>query len=221
MVRIAISQRVCSEHKGSARDCLEQSYARYFEKFGIELVPVPNSLAHLAPHLTSLKVQGIILTGGNDVNPKLYGAKAKPGMNISRERDRTEKELVKFALSRHLPLLAICRGAHFLNVHFGGKLAPVKGHVTPSHKVSLLSSSKLCFSSASAKVNSYHDYGIPNEDLAGTLRPFAMSGDFVEGFYHQKLPMAGMLWHPERKSPDAGLNAGLVRAFVQRKGFWK
>jgi len=221
MMRIAISQRVCSQHKGSPRDCLEQAYTHYFSKFNITLLPIPNTLASTSSHLAALKPQGIILTGGNDVNPKLYGAKALPGMDVSDERDRTEKAMLSYAKAKRLPVLAICRGAHFLNVYFGGRLRPAQGHVTDSHGIKLASSTKMRFASASANVNSYHNYGIAKADLAPSLIPFAMSGNFVEGFCHPRLPMAGILWHPERASPDSKLNSLLVRAFVQRKGFWK
>jgi putative glutamine amidotransferase len=66
---------------------------------------------------------GLVLTGGSDVNPELYGEARQPETDApDDERDALEKSLLDEALARDLPVLAICRGLQLLNVHHGGTL---------------------------------------------------------------------------------------------------
>ena len=66
---------------------------------------------------------GLLLTGGVDVDPERYGASERhPTVEIDSERDKYELELARLAMERDLPLLAICRGAQVLNVAAGGTL---------------------------------------------------------------------------------------------------
>jgi len=68
-------------------------------------------------------VSGLMLTGGVDVDPILYGeTDVHPSVEIDPERDKYELELARLALSRDLPVLAICRGAQVLNTAAGGTL---------------------------------------------------------------------------------------------------
>jgi len=59
--------------------------------------------------------------------------------------------------------------------------------------------------------------------LSTELRIFAISEKegLVEGLYHPSLPIAGIQWHPERKSPDKELNEHLIRSFMERKMLWR
>src|SRR3954465_1599614 len=66
---------------------------------------------------------GLLLMGGTDVNPKLYGVSPAPEADEpDDERDAVEWRLIDEALERDLPILAICRGLQMLNVHHGGSL---------------------------------------------------------------------------------------------------
>src|SRR5205807_1020154 len=68
------------------------------------------------------RVDGILLTGGLDVDPTLYGEARHPTTETAPERDRFEVPLSKAAVERDVPLLAICRGVQVLNVAAGGTL---------------------------------------------------------------------------------------------------
>jgi putative glutamine amidotransferase len=68
-------------------------------------------------------VQGLLLTGGGDVRPHLYGAAAHPSFDPAEPgRDEYEIELVRLAMEKDLPVFAICRGVQVLNVARGGTL---------------------------------------------------------------------------------------------------
>ena len=84
-------------------------------------------------------VQGLLLTGGGDVRPALYGATAHPTFDPAEPgRDEYEIELVRRALENDLPVFAICRGVQLLNVARGGTLIqhiPDEVGITVNHKV--------------------------------------------------------------------------------------
>ena len=66
---------------------------------------------------------GIVLAGGEDVDPELYGERIKyENVKVNRARDDFETALLNRALSARLPILAICRGIQIINVRFGGTL---------------------------------------------------------------------------------------------------
>jgi putative glutamine amidotransferase len=85
----------------------------------VVLAPLPaEEVAHCLAQL-----HGLILSGGEDVDPALYGASRHPKVTrVNPERDEWEIQLVRAAQALELPLLAICRGVQLLNVALGGTL---------------------------------------------------------------------------------------------------
>ena len=109
-------------------------------------------------------LDGLILSGGADLDPESYGAEAHPETNGTRpERDSAELALLEGALARDMPVLAICRGSQVLNVARGGDLVQhlpeVVGHedhkhtpgVFADHGVEILPGTRLHDSSASTR----------------------------------------------------------------------
>ena len=71
-------------------------------------------------------------------------------------------------------------------------------------------------------VNSYHNQAVTEETKSRELKVFAEAKmGIIEGLYHPTLPIAGMQWHPERKSIDININEKIIKAFVKRELFWK
>ncbi len=78
--------------------------------------------------------RGLVLMGGTDINPQLYGQTAQPEVDPpDDERDEAEWHLLDQALDADIPILAICRGMQLLNVHHGGTLTQHLG--LPRHDV--------------------------------------------------------------------------------------
>ncbi|MFN8390034.1 MAG: type 1 glutamine amidotransferase [Bdellovibrionota bacterium] len=222
MKKIAISQRVIVPEKGARRDALEQDYVEYYEQRGATLLPIPNVARNISERLQLLGVDGVILSGGNDVNPTLYGETPSTSSTHADERDRTDRELLEAAIKLGLPVLAECRGCQFLNVFFGGKLKSTPNHVVPLHDIELLPAASELEISGTVAVNSFHGFGFSQSELSTQLEPLARAADgVIEAVRHERLPIAGIMWHPERSSPEGALNAKLVEAFLSRTAFWK
>jgi putative glutamine amidotransferase len=156
-------------------------------------------------------VDGLIFSGGSDIDPELYGQDPHPEtIGVVRERDRAELALLQAALERDLPVLAICRGSQVLNVALGGDLlqhlpevvGDEKHKHTPGvfadHDVSLEPGTRLAgLLGDRAPVKSHHHQGFGR--LGEGLRVAAHAEDgAVEAVEDPSRRFAlGVLWHPE------------------------
>ena len=217
---VAISQRNDENKYGDKFDNLENSYIQYLQSFGIEAIPVPNLIKDVSKYLQKMPIGGIILSGGNDIDPVSFGLEKEEGLSLALERDRVEKGMLEHALENSLPVLGICRGMQFLNVYFGGKLSRVEHPPRVIHEISIQVYQETF--GEKVEVNSYHGWGIKEDDISSKLKVLAVSEDgVVEGIYHPSLPIAGIQWHPERDSPDDAFNAKIINAFLNRNLFWE
>src|SRR3989344_6502584 len=123
----------------------------------------------------------------------------------------------------------MCRGLQFINVFFGGSLINIKQdyqskteHVASNHRINVIDQKTAKLIGRSFDANSYHNNGISDKTLSKDLRAFAKSEDcLIEGIYHPKLPIAAIMWHPERKSPNETVNKKIINTFLKRELFWK
>ena len=67
-------------------------------------------------------LDAVVIGGGDDISPGLYGDLANPDAQYDPDRDKFESEIIDYALINRLPILGICRGAQLLNVKLGGTL---------------------------------------------------------------------------------------------------
>lgn len=223
---VAISVRQDRNPYGELVDVLEHAYVKYFESFGLQLVVIPNG-CRIEDYFEQMPIERIIITGGNDVDPKMYGEVRPQKFESTPERDKTENDLIDKALQEGIPLLAICRGMQFINAKLGGELVDLResGKSEPhvpgqDHLIKVTGAGTTL--AQETRVNSWHNYGISTKHLAPSLSCFARSEDgLVEGYYFDNQPLVGMQWHPERESPDQEFNQALVRAFVAGSGWWK
>ncbi len=153
------------------------------------------------------RVDGIILPGGEDVNPVLYHEENTASVGIDDVRDRTEWLVTDIAVQRGLPLLGICRGLQFINVYFGGTLIQdIEHHDLHTydngdkvHRCRLEGSSFLreIYGREEFSVNSAHHQAIGR--LGEGLRSCQFSEDgLIEAICHETLPFYCVQWHPER-----------------------
>lgn len=152
---------------------------------------------------------GVVVTGGHDVDPVLYAAEAEVEPRYDRERDRFESAVIEDALARDLPLLGICRGMQLLNVILGGTLfQDLRPHrqqtshrrtVLPLKTVLLDAGTRLAglVGADRMKVNSLHNQAI--DRVGESLRIAAHDLDgIVQAIEAPARRFAlGVQWHPE------------------------
>jgi putative glutamine amidotransferase len=179
-------------------------------------------------------VDGLVLTGGEDVDPAWYGADPSPLLSPpSRERDLFELALFAIARQRELPILGICRGIQVINIALGGTLyqdlpserpgrinhRPDGPRDLPSHRVRIQSGSRAAaaLGATLVTVNSSHHQAI--KDLAPGLVAVGWTDDEVIEAVETPAGDPWLLavqWHPEemhrdRQAPDQGLFTALVQ----------
>lgn len=195
-----------------------------------------------APARILAGVDGVLLTGGGDVNPTLYGETPHDTFQAAEAgRDEFEMALAREAVARDIPLLAICRGMQVLNVAMGGTLiqdipSQVPGalaHSVPqpraggAHEVWVAQGSRLSEllkdhmgDGETAHVNSRHHQSV--KDIATGFEVTATSPDGVVEAMEKPGPtfVVAVQWHPEnfwRTGEFRELFEGLVQAANGRK----
>jgi putative glutamine amidotransferase len=163
------------------------------------------------------RVDGLLLAGGNDLNPKLYREKAYPTTtDFSDERDATEIQLAKWALEEPKSILAICRGMQLINVLHGGTLyqelsvdlptasdhmvsTKLKNNFHLAHELIIEPSSRLVKILGATKVyaNSHHHQAIKKlgKDLIVSAKTVDGVIEAIEGTHQSYL--IGVQAHPE------------------------
>jgi putative glutamine amidotransferase len=164
-------------------------------------------------------LDGLILGGGPDIDPALYGRSPGPDTVVSApERDEAESALLRGALARDLPVLGICRGMQLLNVVRGGTLVQhLPEHATAPgsferHQVVIRPDSVVGAAvGRPALVESGHHQGV--ESVGRGLRVVGRAPDgVIEAIEDPSARFCvGVLWHPEQ-GPDRGLFRALVAA---------
>jgi putative glutamine amidotransferase len=197
-------------------------YVRAIERAGGRALLVPPSGDGVKETLDAL--DGVIFSGGSDLDPATYGREAHPETKgVVRERDEAELALLTAALARDMPVLAVCRGSQVLNVALGGDLVQhlpdvvgdEKHKHTPGqyadHDVDVLPETRLeSVLGDRAPVKSHHHQGFGR--LGSGLREAARAEDgTIEALEDPSRRFAlGVLWHPE-----AGEDMRLFKELVQ------
>ena len=172
---------------------------------------------------------GLLLSGGVDINPATYGEQPHPELNATTpERDAHELALLAEAKRRGLPILAICRGIQLVNVAYGGTLyqdipAQVPDSIQhsqrsarhlPSHDVTVSPSRLYELVGASIAVTSFHHQAV--KDLGANLQVVATSTDgIVEAVEATDHPwLVAVQWHPEMSHAADEPSRRIFEAFV-------
>jgi len=207
-------------------------YARGVEAAGGLPVVLPYAANDTTVLAWAERLDGLLLAGGEDVNPLLYGEQPKLGLAIVvPERDDIELQLVHAMVQSKKPVFGICRGIQVLAAAFGGSLyqelsrewrgkiahrqkAP-RDHL--SHRISVKPDTRLSSCLGGCReifCNSFHHQAV--RDVPADWEATAWDDDgLVEAMEHAAYPfLVGVQWHPENLWSTHSEFLGLFTAFV-------
>lgn len=180
---IGVSQRLGISKFGELRAQIDIRLLNFISKCGYIPVPIPyfnstkkNSLKKLNVWLHSVKLSGLVLSGGEDIGKYKL-------------RDYSEKFLISYSMKKRIPVFGICRGMQVIGSYFKVKLKPVKNHVNTLHAIY---SNKTRF-----KVNSYHNYSLNKCPKNFSIEFKSLDGN-IESIRSRTKKIYACMWHPER-----------------------
>lgn len=194
---------VCLPNKGNV-------FAYIFIKLNLKLQGA--RCVRLRPSKNNVKTKrldALLLSGGNDINPVIYGAnKDAHNTKLDKKRDAFELEMIDKAYKRRIPILGICRGAQLINIYFDGTLYPKildldeyivhKNSIFPI-KIAFIKKITRLFSITKKDevvINSIHNQAI--NKVGKSLKVSACHEKIVEAIEKEDYPfLLGVQWHPE------------------------
>ncbi len=231
-MRIAVSVSEKEKSRGAESLYFQALLAGGAKESEVEMVSSSN-----APRVRAEDYEGILFTGGEDVDPALYGEeKRHESVHQHRPRDEFELSLLERALARRTPILGICRGVQMINVKFGGTLYQDmnedaqphfehrqtdvgKSRQEPTHSVLVTDAeSKLGgIVQGACRVNSLHHQAVKR--VGHGLKVTARSEDgFVEAVEcAEEYPfLLAVQWHPEEMFGNAAEQREIFVRFVAK-----
>lgn len=206
--RVVLSTRI-TQATGyeEPRDSISHDWTGLLQSWEMAPFPLPNGLTDPAAFLDALAPKLLILTGGDD-----------PGLDTM--RDRTERTMLEYAVATKTPVLGVCRGLQVINLHFGGTLGEITGHVAVRHAVMFAGTFSDLYG-AETSVNSFHESAVPVDGLGRGLVAAGVDDEGnIEALHHTSLPVAGVMWHPERPGAPAA-DRSLVDRLIEEGVFWR
>lgn len=170
-------------------------------------------------------IAGLIIGGGNDIDPAIYGGDVSKGRSVDPQRDKYELEMLELAAKRGLPVMGICRGAQLINVQAGGTLVSDlrehrvhtsnRGTLLPRKHVRITPGSRLAefVGGETTRVNSLHHQAV-DKTGDGLVVSACDRDDIVQAIENTSGPLRiGVQWHPEYM-PQRNDQRRLFRYFV-------
>lgn len=227
-------------HDPTAARMKNELYLEAVRRAGGEPTGIDESDARDMATAALAGMAGLLLSGGSDLDPSLYGAAPNGSTGIRRERDRLDVSALTVASGRRLPVLGICRGLQAINVFHGGRITQhVDGHQGASYGEGLPVTHPLRLVPGTLvhgivardgeavpivrplSVNSYHHQAVRPADLAPGLQAAGFSAgrdgdELVEVLEAMDSRwVVGVQFHPERTESTPREFERLFAAFVE------
>ena len=182
---------LASKERNEVNDQIDHALIKWLIKNSYNPIIISNktlilSKKKLSQFLNTLKIRGILLSGGN--------------YKKNSTRYQFQNFLLDYALKNDLPVLGICQGMQLIGVRFGSKLVKVENHVRTTHKLINLSKQRF-----PKKCNSYHNYSLKDCPKNFYITTKAPDGN-IESIKHKNLTWEGWMWHPERDNKIDKIN---------------
>jgi putative glutamine amidotransferase len=217
-------------------DHLKRNYAQSVWDAGGIPVALPNLGAEaVGPVLDAL--DGLLISGGRDVEPRLYGEmEVHPTVELDLLRDAFEMDLIREAYGCDMPILGICRGIQALNVALGGTLwQDVPGQfpatvrvqhrqtepgAQPTHELRIQPGSRLAdiMGCTTMRVNTFHHQAVRNVAPGLAVVGWAEDGLIEAVEATDRRFVIAVQYHPEEMAATCALSAGLFARFVAAAG---
>jgi gamma-glutamyl-gamma-aminobutyrate hydrolase PuuD len=197
-LRIGISTRMVKNERFDENiDIISHDWINLFEQLNFIPILIPNILNDVLFFLEKMNLDGIILSGGDNIGD-------------FPDRDKTESEIIKFSIQENIPLFGVCRGMQVINNFFNGRIQNnvTSKHVRKNHKILFLKNNFCNLNTDCIEVNSFHNNLINKYDLGDDLESLAIASidDSIESISHKKYKILAVMWHPERKFDDNNKN---------------
>lgn len=213
---VGLSGSQCDfDNTGFIRDYVNNHYSDSIIKIGGTpiILPLTDDEETIFKYIDL--IDGLILTGGDDINPQLFQEESLPETQIpDLKRDSFDMLLIRYAIKKNIPILGVCRGMQLLNIYFGGSLYQdlkyneevylkhlqgVGSPHIPVHKIIPVEDSFLDrLFTKDLWVNSFHHQSI--KEVGGNLQISAKSSDnVIEAieYIDNNHFILGVQWHPE------------------------
>lgn len=206
MKKIAITQRlVANDSYYEVREALDINWGKVFRKLDYLPIVLPIEI-DCKHYFNSMHIDGIVLTGGNDLS-------VVNSNDLSVKRDNYEKMLIEYAIENKIPLFGVCRGMQIIADYFKLPLIEVQGHVAIKHKLLPNKETKYydCLLQMN-EVNSFHNFAV--ENVSNDFFVAAKSEDgIIKAIEHKDLKIFAQMWHLEREEPLDDTQLKLVKDF--------
>jgi len=206
MKKIAITQRlILNEDYYELREALDVRWGLLFKELGFLPIVLPIEI-NIKNYFNEIGIDGIVLTGGND----LYRINENA---ISKKRDMFENKIIHYAISENIPIFGICRGMQIIAQYFGAKFTKVYGQVAMRHNIRINKESKYFkYLNKLKNVNSYHDYAI--ESISSSFLVSAVTEyGMIKAIEHKKYKIFAHMWHTEREDPFDDNEMDMIKYF--------
>ena len=220
------------------RAYVNSAYLHAVQQAGGLPVPLPPQLSAASLRQLGAELHGLLLTGGGDIDPALFGQAPHATLyDVAPSRDTLETSALSLALERGVPVLAVCRGLQVLNVALGGTLhqdvatepgtqiphGQTEPRDQPTHKVKVAPGSRLAetLGADELEVNSMHHQALHR--LGRGLTAVAWAPDqLVEGaeVADPARFVLGVQWHPEDLADSEPKMKSLFDAFIEAAAAW-
>lgn len=206
MKKIAITQRlILNDSYFEVREALDVRWAKLFKELDYIPIALPLNI-DFVDYFKNFSIEGILLTGGNDLN-------SLKSNKLSKLRDEFEFKLIRYGIKNNIPIYGVCRGMQLIAEYFGCSIKLIENHVGTKHHLNISKKSKYTkYLINLEKVNSYHNFSVGN--IGNDLLVSAKSEDnSIEAIEHTKNKIFAQMWHPEREEPFVKAELELIKEF--------